>query len=683
MRTLPFVLVALSCACTGTHHGPRSAASDAPRAAPSRSPAPNAPRESEVVTVDADTPMTTATGSTYIAPKGWTVTTKQGVLVLQDPDREVSVTFLERKERDGADAIAAAWKQVQPGFARTVKVIKPGPGRDGWDAKIHVDYETTDAEGRSVWASARRKGDTWSVALSDGTREGWRRRGMQARLARESFRAKGVLEETFEGKRAHTLDAARLASLEAFIEDGRRAAKIPGVAVAILQDGKVILEKGFGVRALGKKDPVTPNTLFRIASITKPLTSLMVAALVSKGKFGWDTHVTELYPSFAVGHADLTKKLTMRNMLCACTGIPYDNLGTPFEYAGVSAEKLLDRMKVLAPTTGFGETIQESNPMIAAAGYVAAHVLDPKAPAGEAYDKAMRDEVFGPLGMNATTFNPKVVARSDHASPHLRGVNFEWVLPATDAAAWIAPMNPAAGAWSTVSDLAKLLAMELANGKAPDNRQVFAEKELLARREPQAGTSERSSYGLGLYVEKTHGVRVYGTAGHAPGYSSTIFFLPDHGIAAVMLTNVDRPNPLTSHFQRRLFEVLFDGRNQASEDLALDLKSQEGSHSKEISQIDFTPDRAFLDRFTGTYEHPLYGKIKIRIEGKGAVLDAGEWKTTVGRKREEDGTEKLVGTPPPWIDWPSFVRKESGGKVTLEMQDGRRHVVFERNGRER
>jgi len=60
------------------------------------------------------------------------------------------------------------------------------------------------------------------------------------------------------------------------------------------------------------------------------------------------------------------------------------------------------------------------------------------------------------------------------------------------------------------------------------------------------------------------------------------------------------------------------------------------------------------------------------------VLDAGEWKTTVGRKREDDGTESLVGTPPPWIGWPSFVRKESAGKVTLEMQDGQRKVVFER-----
>ena len=530
-------------------------------------------------------------------------------------------------------------------------------------------------------ATAWRKGDTWSVALSDGTREGWARRGSEARLASESFRAKGVVEETFEGKKAHPLDAARLASLEAFIEDGRRAAKIPGVAVAILQGGKVVFEKGFGVRALGKNDLVTPNTLFRIGSITKPLTSLMIAALVTDGRFDWDTRVTEVYPSFALGDAELTKKLTMRNILCACTGIPYDNVGTDFEYAGVTAEKWLERMKELTPTKGFGETIQESNPMLAAAGYVAAHAVDPKRPLAEAYDMAMRDKVFGPLGMKATTFDSNVAARSDHASPHIRDAKFDWVLSPPDATAWFPAMNPAIGAWSTASDLAKVLEVELGNGKTADEKRVFAEKELLARREPQTSAGDKGSYGLGLYVDKIEGIRLYGTAGHSLGYSANMFFLPDQGVAAVMLTNVDPPNPLASRFRRRLFELLFDGRDEAREDLALDWKSQEESNAKEVSQIELAPDRAFFERFVGTYENALFGKITIRLEGKGAVLDVGEWKTTLARKREEDGTEKLVGMPPPWLGWPAFVRKESGGKVTLEMQDRPRSVVFERKTR--
>ncbi len=497
----------------------------------------------------------------------------------------------------------------------------------------------------------------------------------------EVVKPKGVAEETFEGKKANTLDAARLASLEAFIEDGRRTAKIPGVAVAIVQDGKVVFEKGFGVEALGKEEPVTPNTLFRIASITKPLTSLMVAALVSEGKLDWDTRVTELYPGFAVGDAELTKKMTMRNMLCACTGIPYDNLGTPYQYSGVSAEKWLERMVELAPVAAFGEKIQESNPMFAAGGYVAAHSFNPNRPVAEAYEKAMRDKVFVPLGMTATTFDSKLVERSDHASPHLRDLSFDASLSSSDGSGWFTLMNPGVGAWSTVSDLAKMLEMELGNGKSSEGKQVFAEKELLARRAPQIHGSDKGNYGLGLYVDENRGVRSYGTAGHAAGYTSTMFFLPDHGVAAVMLTNVGYPNPLTSQFQRKVLELLFDGRDEAKENLSRAWKSQVESNAKEVAEIDFTPDRAFFERFIGTYQNPLYGKLTIRIEGKGALVDAGEWKSAVGQKRDKDGTEKLVTTTPPRLGWATFVRKESGGKVTLVLEDGQRNVVFERNGK--
>lgn len=626
-----------------------------------------------------DTPMTTSSGSTYIAPKGWTVTTKRDRIVLTDPNREVSVTFLERREQDGAAAIAAAWKQVQPDFARTVEFTTPRLGRNGWDASVSVSYETTAAESRWVWADATRKGDTWFVTLNDGTRDGWERRDPQANIARESFRAKGVVEESFRDRKAHALDEARLRTLEAFIEEGRQTAKVPGLAVAIVQGGKVVLEKGFGVKELGKKDPVTPDTLFRIASMTKPLTSLMMAVLVDEGKLAWDTRAAEVLPTFAVGDAELTKKMTVRNILCACTGIPYDNLGTIFEYASVSPEKVLERMKDLKPTTGFGETFQYSNAMIAAGGYIAAHALDPKKPMAAVYEKAMQDKVFGPLGMKSTTFDPKAAARGDHASPHARNAKFETELIPSDAGEWVTPMNPAGGAWSTVRDLSKYLLMELAKGKAPDNRQVVSEKQLLARREPQARNGDKFSYGLALDVEAYNDVRVYGHGGMISGYALYMFFLPDHDVAAVMLTN-SGGSPLPWGFRRKLFEVLFDGRDEAKEDLAWELRKQAEERAKDSADIDFAPGRAFLDRFVGTYEHPLYGRITIRVEGERGVLDAGEWQSALGKKKEEDGTEKLVTTTPPrrgtQFGWPDFVPRQAGGELTLELHDGQRKVVF-------
>lgn len=222
--------------------------------------------------------------------------------------------------------------------------------------------------------------------------------------------------------------------------------------------------------------------------------------------------------------------------------------------------------------------------------------------------------------------------------------------------------------------------MELAKGKKPDGTQVVSEPNLLARREPQARAGEKTSYGLALSVEKYKDVPVYGHGGALFGYTSFMFFLPDHGVAAVMLTNAGYPNSFVhSQFRQKLFELLFDGRDEAREDLVLDLKEQESWRTKENAKTDFAPDRAFFDRFVGTYQHPLYGKITILVNAKrGAVLDVGEWTSAIGKKREEDGTEKLVTTTAPWIGWPEFVPKDQDGKMMLEFQDGQRRVVFER-----
>jgi CubicO group peptidase (beta-lactamase class C family) len=642
-------------------------------------PSPTDKNGPKIVKVDQDTPLIAPSGSTYIAPKGWTITTNSNVILLEDPNREVSVRFVERKEADGVAAIMAGWKQVKPTFRRTLMLATPRPGRDGWDASVDAFSETTVAEARRVWANARRKGDTWFVSLFDGTIEGWGRRGPQAKIAWDSFRAKGVVEESFAGRTAHVLDRKRLGKLEAFIEEGRRISKTPGLAVAVVQGGKVVYEKGFGTKRLGRRAPVTPNTMFRIASMTKSLTSLMIASLVDDGRFAWDTPVTKLLPSFTLGDADLTKKLTMRNVLCACTGIPYDNLGTVFESAGLSAEKMMGRMKELKPTTGYGETFQYSNAMIAAAGFLAAHAAYPKKPMALAYEDAMQARIFGPLGMKHTTFAPKLVAHSDHAFPHDRNAKFEMEATGADAAAWISPMNPGGGAWSTVHDLSQVLLMELAKGRTPSGKQLISEENLLARREPQARAGEKVSYGLALAVERYRDVRVFGHGGALWGYTSYMFFLPDHDVAAVVLANVGFPNPFVyGQFQRKIFEILFDGRDEAREDLEVALKELQDWRKEENAKIDFAPDRSFVDQFVGTYQNPLYGRIRIFFDGKkGAVLDVGEWKSSLGKKKEEDGTEKLATTAAPWLGWPELVGEERDGKRTLWFQDGQRKVVFE------
>ncbi len=159
-----------------------------------------------------------------------------------------------------------------------------------------------------------------------------------------------------------------------------------------------MLEKGLGVRELGKNDPVTPATLFMIGSMTKPLTSLMMARLVDRKQFTWDTPVTQLFPSFALGDPDATGRVTMAHTVCACTGLPRWDMEFIFEWNKSSPESRIELLRAMKPTTGFGETFQYSNLMVAAGGYVAAKTASRGSDLKRAYAEVMTAEVLRPAG---------------------------------------------------------------------------------------------------------------------------------------------------------------------------------------------------------------------------------------------------------------------------------------------
>lgn len=143
---------------------------------------------------------------------------------------------------------------------------------------------------------------------------------------------KGFARESFAGKKAHRLDEQRLAELNRWVESGMKALKIPGVAVGVVQDGKVVFAGGFGVRTLGEPKAPDADTLFMIASNTKALTTLLLARLVDEKKLTWETPVTSVLPTFKLGDAETTKKVLVKHLICACTGLPRQDLEWLFEF---------------------------------------------------------------------------------------------------------------------------------------------------------------------------------------------------------------------------------------------------------------------------------------------------------------------------------------------------------------
>src|SRR5262249_45369977 len=151
------------------------------------------------------------------------------------------------------------------------------------------------------------------------------------------------------GRPAPPLDRSRLAQLDEFVERAQRELGIPGVAISLVQDGKVVHEAGFGVRELGQAARVDPDTLFMIASNTKALTTLLLAKLVAAGRLGWDTPVVTIYPAFKLGDADTTRRVLVKHLICACTGMPRQDFEWLFEFGHATAQSQIDQLATQKP----------------------------------------------------------------------------------------------------------------------------------------------------------------------------------------------------------------------------------------------------------------------------------------------------------------------------------------------
>src|SRR5581483_861767 len=217
----------------------------------------------------------------------------------------------------------------------------------------------------------------WTVVLMDGTEMTFEKRTAPIGLIVGSLRPKGYARESFADRKPHSLDPQRVAELKEFVETSMKELGVPGVGFALLDNGKVVYEGGLGVKELGKPDPVDANTLFMAASNTKGMTTLLLSELVDQHKLQWDEPVVQVYPTFKLGSAETTKKVLVKNLICACTGLPRQDLEWIFEFKNATPESELALLGTMEPTSKFGEVFQYSNLMATAAGYIGGHLVYP------------------------------------------------------------------------------------------------------------------------------------------------------------------------------------------------------------------------------------------------------------------------------------------------------------------
>jgi CubicO group peptidase (beta-lactamase class C family) len=434
--------------------------------------------------------------------------------------------------------------------------------------------------------------------------------------------------------------------LKKFIDRMREAADVPGVSVALFDKDTTLIEEGFGVRERGRPEPVTADSLYIIASNTKALTTLLLAKLVDEGRFGWETPVAQVYPSFKTGDPDFTKRILVKHLVCACTGLPRQDFEWLFTYDRSSPQGQLDVLATMKPTTGLGELYQYSNPLASAAGYIAAQAVKPGVEFGKAYDEVMRDKIFRPLGMNRTTFSFDEALKTDHASPHSWDMSLKNVPIAMELNHSVLPVRPAGGAWSSVRDYARYVRLELANGRLPDGSTFVTEKNLLERRVPQVRTGEESWYAMALWLQDVKGIRVISHGGSIFGYMSDFFFVPDLGVGGVILTNADSGGGVADAVMRRTLEMIYDGKPEVEEEFLSAVREAQTYLTDMQKDWKVPPDPAEVKRLAGAYRNAALGELAVHPGEDEVVFQFGGWKSHMARKLNHDGITSFMFIDP-------------------------------------
>lgn len=610
-------------------------------------------------TTPADTPAATdgaVQEGSYIDPNGhftvpvptnWTATTEQGFALLQSPAGRIQVYIGALEGVAFEEAAAQAWQTVDPTFDATPKRVQEAPPHPGVDRSLVYDYTTE--EDRIVQAVAEEVGNLVYVTLIRGEIAELGRRGAQLNIILTGLSYAGVEEVDLSGVAPQTLTPELLDELRAYITASLATFDVPGAAVAVVQNDEVVMLEGFGVRARGSDEPITPQTRMMIGSTGKTMTTLLMAQLVDEGLLTWDTPVQAILPQFAVADPELSAQITVRNLVCACTGVPRRDFEFIFNAKELTAEAVIESLRTFEFFTDFGEAFQYSNQLVATGGWVAA-----AAAGGEygsldsAYFAAMEERVFGPIGMTATTFSfDEVIADGNYAMPHALTVNGLREPQPLEVEKILLPVAPAGASWSTAEDMARYLLTELNQGVTPDGARVVSEENLAVTWEPQVPVDAETSYGLGWFVGEYKGQPLIQHGGNTTGFSTDFAFLPEADLGIVVITNGHVTNAFNQAVRFRLLELAFDQPHEfdAAATFA-DAESVKATLGVIASLV--AVDAETAAPLVGVYTNPALGEFEVQHAEDRLRLDVGEFTVDVLALEDEndEAAGYMIASPP-------------------------------------
>lgn len=398
---------------------------------------------------------------------------------------------------------------------------------------------------------------------------------------------------------------------------------IPGMAVAVVHGGETVYAKGFGVRAAGSDEPVDADTVFQLASMSKPVGATVVAQQVGEGSIGWDTPVIEHLPTFALADPYVTEHATVGDLYAHRSGLP-DHAGDDLEDLGYDRAQVIERLRFL-PLSPFRITYDYTNFGVTAAAQSVADA------AGEDWADLSRRVLYEPLGMNSTSSRFEDFAARDNRAPGHMLVDGQYVArEVRDPDA----QSPAGGISSSANDVAKWLTMLLADGQF-DGRTVVDAAALqpalspqVVSRAPQTPDSRGGFYGYGFNVGTLASGRT--SVGHAGAFAlgaATAFTaVPSADVAIVTLTNaapIGVPDTLNAEFVDLVqFGEIREDWAGLYEQAYSTYSDPKGSLVDRAPPADPAPAKPLGD-YTGTYDNAYFGPARIDEREGGLTLSIG------------------------------------------------------------
>jgi CubicO group peptidase (beta-lactamase class C family) len=409
----------------------------------------------------------------------------------------------------------------------------------------------------------------------------------------------------------------KLADFDKFVADQLQRWNTPGVAITVIKDGKVILQRGYGLRNIEKNLPMTSRTVQPIASVTKSFTVSALATQVREGKLSWDKPVREYLPDFRLHSDYATLNVTPRDMLSHRTGLPRHD----FSWVGTKAtrEELYKRLQYMEASAPLRSTWQYNNFMFMTAGYLGGRI------AGSSWEELVAKNIFEPLGMRSASFTIDALKKTtDHATPYLHDENEK---PTQTSHLSADAMGPTGAINAHAEDMGKYLRM-LMNRGVWEGKTIINASDLVEMTNPQMVMSDNrrfeelsaTQYGMGFFLTHYRGHRLIHHGGNLAGLSALLSWLPQQNVGVFVATNMSG-SPLPSVFTYAIYDRLLGmplidwsarqwdakERNKASEESA---RKQNLSPRKANTK----PSHS-LDDYVGEYAHPAYDRLVITRKG--------------------------------------------------------------------